>query len=69
MSSSKEVALVQMKQDGDLATAFTFITHNNACKKLTKSKLDSCDDGLEDDGGDSPLIVDVEETVAMEYST
>ena len=33
-------------------------------KKLTKSKLD---DGF--GGGDSPLIVDVEETVAMEYST
>ena len=34
-------------------------------KKLTKSKLDSCDDRLEDDGGgDSPLIVDVEEAVA-----
>ena len=34
-------------------------------KKLTQSKLDSCDDGLEDDGGgDSPLIVNVEEAVA-----
>ena len=34
-------------------------------KKLTNSKLDSCGDGLEDDGGgDSPLIVDVEEAVA-----
>ena len=34
--------------------------------KLTKSKLNSCDDGLEDNdsGGDSPLIVDVEEAVA-----
>ena len=31
----------------------------------TKSKLDSCDDGLEDDGGgDSPLIVDAVEAVA-----
>ena len=51
-----------------MATAgntFTFTTHNNACIKLSKSKLDSCDDGLDDDGGgDSPLIVDVEEAVA-----
>ena len=38
------------------------MTHNNACKK---TNLDSCDDGLEDDGGgDSPLIVDVKEAVA-----
>lgn len=44
--------------------AFTFSTNNNACIKLTKPKLDSCDDGLEDGGGDSPLIVDVEEAVA-----
>ena len=37
------------------------LSHNNACK----SKLDSCDDGLEDDvcGGDSPLIVDVKKAV------
>ena len=55
-------------KDGDLAAAgniFTFTTHNNACIKLTKSKLDSYDNGLEDDGsGDSPLFVDVEEAVA-----
>lgn len=48
-----------MKQKTE--TAGTLTTHNK------NSKLDSCDNGLEDDGGgDSPLIVivDVEEAVA-----
>ena len=42
------------------------LTTMHACMYKTKSKLDSCDDGLEDDdgGGDSPLIVDLEEAVA-----
>ena len=34
-------------------------------RKLTKYKVDSCDDGLEDDGGgDSPLTDNIEEAVA-----
>ena len=30
-------------------TTFTFTTHNNASMYKTKSEVDSCDNGLEDD--------------------
>ena len=61
--------LVQMKQKTETWLLLVILLHSQLTtmhvKKLTKSKLDSCDDGLEDDGGgDSPLIVDVEEAVA-----
>ena len=57
--------LVQMKQKTETWLLLVILLHSQLTtmhvKKITISKLDSCDDGL---GGDSPLIVDVEEAVA-----
>lgn len=54
-------------EDRNVATAgnaFIKLVHNNLCIKPNWNNLDSCNDGLDDSDGDSPLIIDVEEAVA-----
>ena len=53
-------------EDDDLATAGNTIINiaHNTYIKPTKPKLDSCEDGLDDGAGNSPLIVEVEDAIA-----